>query len=192
MCPARLLQGVVFLRHVRSTFLFSSFVQQLGGRFKTLMFKTLETSEPCFFRCVRSTFLFICSTASNPNNFEPQQLEPQKWSKTKRRNKTDVQNLEITLRIRHSPFFGTMRLFFGLHQRVPLHLFRHFATQWMSKNPKGSPFYNFFKSPNQAPLQFFSYFAISWSFTKPEGPPFSILSLRYSADFILCHGTDRS
>ena len=43
-------------------------------------------------------------------------------------------------------FFGTMRLFlkfFGLHQRVPLHLFRYFATKWMSKNPQGSPFYIF-------------------------------------------------
>ena len=31
-----------------------------------------------FFKRVRSTFLFICSTTSNLNNFEPQQLEPQK------------------------------------------------------------------------------------------------------------------
>ena len=43
-------------------------------------------------------------------------------------------------------FFGTMRLFlkfFGLHQRVPLHLFRYFATQWMSKIRKGSPLFIF-------------------------------------------------
>ena len=42
----------------------------------------------------------------------------------------------------HLDFFGIMRLF-ELHQRVPLRLFRYFATQWMSKNPKGSPFYIF-------------------------------------------------
>ena len=45
-------------------------------------------------------------------------------------------------------FFGTMRLFlkfFGFHQMVssPLRLFRYFATQWISKNPKGSPCYIF-------------------------------------------------
>ena len=31
-----------------------------------------------FLRRVRSSFLFICSTTSNLNNFKPQQLEPQK------------------------------------------------------------------------------------------------------------------
>ena len=31
-----------------------------------------------FFRHERSTFLFICSTTSNFNNFKPQQLQPQK------------------------------------------------------------------------------------------------------------------
>ena len=91
-------------------------------------------------------------------------------------------------------FFGTMRLFlkfFGLHQRVPLHLFRYFATQWMSKNRKGSPFYifrhcdtvqkshlkiflgNFFMSPKGPPFNFFFNFlqpaGVSQS---PKGPPF--------------------
>ena len=52
-----------------------------------------------------STFLFICSTTSNLNNSNLRSA-----SKTKRKNKTDVHNLEITLRIPHF-FFGTMRLF---------------------------------------------------------------------------------
>ena len=76
-----------------------------------------------------------------------------------------------------------------------------FATQWMSKNCKGSPFLHFsalwycskisfqnffgkfFQVPKGLLFNFFSYFATSWRFTKPEGSPFTILSLRYSADF---------
>ena len=66
--------------------------------------------------------------------------------KTTRKRK-HVQNLENTLRIPLSPTFfrhyATFLNFFGLHQGSPLHLFRYFATQWMSKNLKGSPFYIF-------------------------------------------------
>ena len=40
-------------------------------------------------------------------------------------------------------FFET---FFGLHQRVPLHFFRYFATQWKSEKLKGSPFLHMTKS----------------------------------------------
>ena len=97
-----------------------------------------------------------------------------------------------------------MRLFlklFGLHQSVPLHLYRHFVTQWMSKHPKGSPFYifrhcdtvqkshfnffwEFFSSPQRAALQFFFIFCNQLEFHKARRvPPFTILSLRYSADF---------
>ena len=65
----------------------------------------------------------------------------------------DVQNLEnigcpplvFFTRI----FFGTMRLFWNFldsNKGSPLRLFRYFATQWISKNPTGSPFYIFWHS----------------------------------------------
>ena len=102
-----------------------------------------------FFRRVRSTFCWFVqqrqtSTTSNLKSA----------SKTKRRNKTDVQNLEIALRIPLAPFFSALCDFF--------------ETFWIA--PKGPP-------------SFFSYFATSWSFTKSEGSPFTILNLRYCADF---------
>ena len=97
-----------------------------------------------FFRRVRSTFLFICSTTSNLNNLKPQHpTTPTSEARPKRKEKTKQTSKDPTL----APlFFGTMRLFlksFGLHQRAPLHLFRYFATQWMSKNRKGSPLLHF-------------------------------------------------
>ena len=52
-----------------------------------------------FFRHERSTFLFICSTTLNLNNFKPQQLQPQKRVQNEKKNKTDVHNLENTLKI---------------------------------------------------------------------------------------------
>ena len=153
-----------------------------------------------FFRRVRSTFLFICSTTSNLNNVKPQQrptsTTPISEARPKRKEKTKlVQKLENTLRILPWPHFFSALCdffsFFGLHQMVPLHFFRYFATQWMSKNRKGSPFYIFrhcdtvqkshkkffleiFSCPQRVPSSiFFPVFATSWSFTKPEGSPFS-------------------
>ena len=99
-----------------------------------------------FLRHERSTFLFICSTTSNFNNFKPQQLQPQKRvqnekKKQNRRPQPRKHTKDPTL----APlFFGTLFEVFGLHQRVPLHLFRYFATQWMSKNCEGSPLFTFF------------------------------------------------
>ena len=100
------------------------------------------------FRHERSTFLFICSTTSNLNNFKPQQLQPQKRVQTgkkkqNRRPQPRKHTKDPTLALF---FFGTMRFFlkfFGLHQRSPFHLFRYFATQWMSKNCNGSPLLQF-------------------------------------------------
>ena len=86
-----------------------------------------------------------------------------------------------------------MRLFlkfFGLHQRVPLHLFRYFATQWMSKNPEESPFYifrhcdtvrkshlnflgKFLKSP-KGPFNFFHVLQPAAILQNLKGPPFYI------------------
>ena len=158
-----------------------------------------------FFRHERSTFLFICSTTSNRNNFEPQQLEPQKrvQNKKKKQNRRPEPRNHTKDPLIAPLFFGTMRLFlkpFGLHQRVPPSFFRHFATQWMSKNPKGSPFYIFrhcdtfqkshfkiffgifFKSPKCSP-HFFHILQPAGVSQSPRGPPFTILSLRYSAGF---------
>ena len=101
-----------------------------------------------FSRHEKSTFLFICSTTSNLNNFKPQQLQPQKRvqnekKKQNRRQQPRKHSKDSTL----APlFFGTMRLFWSFldcTKGSPLHLFRYFATQWMSKNRKGSPFYLF-------------------------------------------------
>ena len=97
-----------------------------------------------FFRHVRPTFLFICSTTSNLNNSNLKSA-----SKTKRRYKTDVQNLGITLRIPHSPTFfrhyATIFETFWIHKRVPFICF-DILQQWMSKNPQGSPFLHMTKS----------------------------------------------
>ena len=147
-----------------------------------------------FFRHERSTFLFLCSTTSNLNNSNLRSA-----SKTKRKNKTDVQNLENTKDPPITPLFSALWDFlklFGLHQRVPLHLFRYFATQWMSKIAKGPPFYifrhcdtvqkshlkNFFMSPKGPPSIFF-ILCNQPEFHKARRSPFSILSLRYGADF---------
>ena len=65
-----------------------------------------------FFRHERSTFLFICSTTSNLNNFKPQQLQRQKRvqnekKKQNRRPQPRKHTKDPTL----APlFFGTMRL----------------------------------------------------------------------------------
>ena len=66
-----------------------------------------------FFRHERSTFLFICSTTLNLNNFKPQQLQPQKRvqnenKKQNRRPQPRKHTKDPTL----APLFsGTMRLF---------------------------------------------------------------------------------
>ena len=42
-----------------------------------------------------------------------------------------------------SKILDYFRKFFYCLQRVPLHFFSYFATNWSFKKPKGSPFYNF-------------------------------------------------
>ena len=96
-----------------------------------------------FFRLESSTFLFICSTTSNLNNFKPQ-----KRVQNEKKNKIDVHNLENTLKIPPKPhFFSALWDFFwsflDCTRGSPFHLFRYFATQWMSKNRKGSPLLHF-------------------------------------------------
>ena len=99
-----------------------------------------------FFRRVRSTFLFICTTTSNLNNFKPQQLQAQK--RVKNEKKKQNRRPEPRKHSKDPPiaplFFGTMTFWNVLDcTRGPLHLFQYFAIQWMSKNLKGSPFYIF-------------------------------------------------
>ena len=95
-----------------------------------------------FFRGVRSTFLFICSTTSNLNNFEPQQLQPQKRvqnekKKQNRRPQPRKHTKDPTL----APlFFGTMRLFLDSTKGSPFVCFDILQHNGFQKIPKGPPF----------------------------------------------------
>ena len=77
-----------------------------------------------FFRRVRSTFLFICPTTSNLNNFKPQQLQPQK----RVQNEKKKQNRRPELR-KHTKDLPIAPLFFDTT--------RLFETFWIA--PKGPP-----------------------------------------------------
>ena len=81
-----------------------------------------------FFRRVRSTFLFICSTTSNLNNFKPQQLQPQKRVQNEKKKQNRLPEPRKHTKNPHiAPvFFGTVR---------------PFETFWIA--PKGHPFIYF-------------------------------------------------
>ena len=150
-----------------------------------------------FFRRVRSTLLFICSTTSNLNNFKPQQLQPQKRVQNeKKKNKTDVQNLENTLRIPHSPtFFRHYEIFLIAPkgppsfvsifcntmdvkklQRVPP--FTFFGTVTLFKNLIKKFSWEIFSCPQRVPLQFFFIFCNQLEFHKARRvPPFQFWAL---------------
>ena len=104
-----------------------------------------------FFRRVRSTFLFICSTTSTRT--------------------TDVHNILVT------PENARNKNIDDCTKGFPFRLFRHFATQWMSKNPKGSPFYMFWQRDTVQKSQFQIFFGIF--FKSPEDPYFNF--------FIFCN-----
>ena len=136
-----------------------------------------------FFRRVRSTFLFICSTTSNLNNFEPQQLEPQKCvqNEKKKQNRRPEPRNHTEDPPMAPLFFGTMGLFGKFldctkgppsfvstfcnamdgkkSQRDPP--FTFFGTVTLFKNLTSKIFWSIFSSP-QSPLQFFSYFATTF------------------------------
>ena len=147
-----------------------------------------------FFRHERSTFLFICSTTSNLNNFKPQQLQPQKRvqnekKKQNRRPQPRKHTKDPTL----APlFFGTMRLFlkfFGLHQRVPPSFvsifcntmdvkksqrvppFTFFGTVTLFKNLMKIFFGKFFHVSKGSPVQFFKIFCNQLEFHKARRVP---------------------
>ena len=128
-----------------------------------------------FFRRVRSTLLFICSTTSNLNNFKPQQLQPQQHVQNKKKKQN--RHPEFRNHTKDPPiaslFFGTMRLFSNFldcTKGSPLHMFRYFATQWTSKNPKKSPF-TYFGTVTLFKNLVFKNFLGNF-FKSPKGPPF--------------------
>ena len=158
------------------------------------MWPTLTVGS--FFRRVRSTFFFICSTKSNLNNFEPQQLEPQKRvqnEKKKQNRRPEPRNHTKDPHI--APlFFSTMRLFLKLFwtapkgphficfnilqhngcqksQRVPP--FTFFGTVTLFKNLIENFFLgNFFKSPKGPPSIFFQILQPAGVSQNPKGPLF--------------------
>ena len=99
-----------------------------------------------FFRHERSTFLFICSTTSNLNNFKPQQLQPQgrvqnEKKKQNRRSQPRKHTKDPTL----APlFFGTIRLFFEVfwiaREGPPFISFDILQHNGCQKIAKGPPF----------------------------------------------------
>ena len=148
-----------------------------------------------FFRHERSTFLFICSTTSNLNNFKPQQLQPQK--RVQNEKKKQNRRPQPRNHTKDPPFFSELCDFlklFGLNvfpQRVPPLIFLMFCNTMDVKKSQSVPPFTFFgtvtlfknliknffweifsclqKGP---PFNFLRFFKTSWSFTKPEGSPF--------------------
>ena len=141
----------------------------------------LDTKCPLFCSFVQQP---QTSTTSNLNNSNLRSA-----SKTKRKNKTDVHNLENTP---WPHFFSALFLkFFGLHQRVPPSFvsifcntmdvkklqrvppFTFFGTVTLFKNLINKFFGEIFSCLQRVPLQFFSNFlqpvGVSQS---PKGPPF--------------------
>ena len=164
-----------------------------------------------FFRRVRSTFLFICST-TELRRFKTRNLRTS--SKTKG-NKTDAQNLENILRILwiswcfSLSFFGTMRLFWKfldctkgppsfvsifcnrmdvkkIAQGPPV---KFFGTMRLFQNSHFSFFFSKIIDNSKGSPFNFLIFCNKLDFQKPKGSPFTILktlrflSLRYSAEF---------
>ena len=154
-----------------------------------------------FFKRVKSTFLFICSTTSNLNNFKPQQLQtsttPTSEARPKRKEKQNrrPQPRKHTKDPPIAPlFFGTMRLFETFcitpkgpppflsifcntmdvkkPQRVPpLYILRHWDT--VQKSHLKFFFGKFFHVPKGSPLQFFFIFCYQLEFHKARRvPPF--------------------
>ena len=145
----------------------------------------LDTKGPLFCSFVQQP---QTSTTSNLNNSNLRSV-----SKTKRKNKTDVHNLEITLRIPH--FFSELCDFlklFGLKffpQRAPLQFFLMFCnTMDVKKSQRVPPFtfsgtvtlfknlikkffWEIFSCLQRVPLQFFIIFCNQLEFHKARRVP---------------------
>ena len=94
----------------------------------------LDTKGPLFCSFVQQP---QTSTTSNLNNSQPQKRVQNEKKKQNRRPQPRKHTLAPL-------FFNTFfEVFWIAPEGPPLHLFRYFATQWMSKNRKGSPFYIF-------------------------------------------------
>ena len=149
-----------------------------------------------FFRHERSTFLFICSTTSNLNNFKPQQLQPQK--RVQNEKKEQNRRPEPRKHTKDPPiaplFFGTMTLFetFWIAPKGPpficFDILQHNGCQKIAKGP---PFYIFrhrdtvqkshfkkffweiFSCPQRVPPSiFFHILQPAGVSQSPKGPPF--------------------
>ena len=135
--------------------------------------------------------MFICSTTSNLNNFKPQQLQPQKRVQNeKKKQNRHPQTRKPTKDPTLAPLFLRLfRSFLNCTRGSPLHLFRYFATRWMSKIRKVSPFYifrhcdtvqkshlkiffgKFFHVSKGSPLQFLKIFCNQLEFHKTRRVP---------------------
>ena len=84
-----------------------------------------------------------------------------KRQKLVQNKKIDVQNLEnigSPLVFFTRIFFGTMRLFFGFHQRIPFVCFDILQHNGCQKNPKGLPFYIFRHCDTVKKISFLIFF----------------------------------
>ena len=123
-----------------------------------------------FFRHERSTFLFICSTTSNFNNFKPQQHQPQKRVQNeKRKRNRRPQPRKHTL----APlFFSTFLKFFGLHQRVPPLFVLLFCNTMDVKESQRVPPFTFFGTVTLFKNLIKKFFFSGYFFMSPKGSPF--------------------
>ena len=157
------------------------------------MCRTLTVGS--FFRRVRSTFLFICSTTSNLNNFKPQQLQPQKRVQNeKKKQNRRPEPRKHTKNPHIAPlFFSTMRLFEtfciapkghpficfdilqhnGCRKIAKGSLFTFFGTVTLFKNLIKKIFWEIFSCPQRVPPSIFFIFCSQLEFhkAKPEGSP---------------------
>ena len=144
-----------------------------------------------FLRHERSTF---CSFVQQPPQLQTSTTPTSEASKTKRKNKTDVQNLENTLKIPtffrnyatfwieifspKGPPFNFFLMFCNTMdvkklQRVPP--FTFFGTVTLFKNLIKKIFRKFFHVSKGSPLHFLKKFLQPAGVSKsPKGPPFKI------------------
>ena len=148
-----------------------------------------------FFRHERSTFLFICSTTSNRNNFKPQQPQPQKRVQKEKKQNRRPQPRKHTKDHTLAPlFFGTVQLFFEVFwiapegspficfnilqhngcqkiaKRPPFYIFRHCDT--VQKSHLNNFFGKFFHVSKGSPFIFLNFLQPAGVSQSPKGPPF--------------------
>ena len=129
-----------------------------------------------FFRRVRSTFLFICSTTWTMEFQNSRTSDLRSASKTKRKKAKHIQNLENTLRIPLCPtFFRYYATFFwnflDCSKGSPFICFDILQHNGCQKIPKGPPFTFFGTVTLFENLIFWSFFGKIFKVTK--GSPFN-------------------